>query len=177
MTFRPAALAAGLAAWALTFAAPAPGEPAPAPPAPGPALPVPSELIPAIGGVLAQRGSQPVGPFGLPDVSGNATTLFLGQNELPAPPGGSAAAVPDLSAFNPEYLLPLNTAPAAPGEGTPAAGIGPDADSTGTGRIAFLRRLYEMYQGGDLTGALLGQTEPGELGERLPEEYPANPAG
>lgn len=173
MTFRPAALAAGFVTCALAFAAPVPAEPAPAPPAPGPGLPVPAELIPAIGGVLAQKGSEPVGPFGLPDVSGDVATLFLGQNELPAPPGVAAAAVPDLSAFNPEYLLPLNTAPAAPGEGVPAAGIGPDSDSTGTGRIAFLRRLYAMYQGGDLTGALLGQAEPGELGDRLPAADPA----
>ena len=173
MTFRPAALAAGFMTYALAFAAPAPAEPAPAHPAPAPGLPVPTELIPAIGGVLAQKGSEPVGPFGLPDVSGDVVTLFLGQNSLPAPPGVSAVTVPDLSAFNPEYLLPLNTTPAAPGEGTPAPGIGPDADSTGTGRIAFLRRLYAMYQGGDLTGALLGQAEPGELGDRLPEEDPA----
>ena len=173
MTFRPAALAAGFMTYALAFAAPAPAEPAPAPPAPAPGLPVPTELIPAIGGVLAQKGSEPVGPFGLPDVSGNVATLFLGQNALPAPPGVAAAAVPDLNAFNPEYLLPLNTEPAAPGEGTPAPGIGPDADSTGTGRLAFLRRLYEMYQGGDLTGALLGQAPPGELGDRLPEPEPA----
>ena len=172
MTFRPAALVAGLVTCALAMAARAPAEPAPAPPPPGPGLPVPSELIPAIGGVLAQKGSQPVGPFGLPDVSGYASTLLLGQTALPAPPSVSAAAVPDLSAFNPEYLLPLNTAPAAPGEGVPAAGIGPDEESTGTGRLAFLRRLYAMYQGGDLTGALLGQAEPGELGDRLPEADP-----
>jgi len=173
MTLRPAALAAAAVTCALALAPPVPAEPAPAPPAPGPALPVPAELIPAVGGVLAQKGSQPVGPFGLPDVSGYATTLFLGQNALPAPPGVPAAAVPDLNAFNPEYLLPLNTSPAAPGEGVPAVGIGPDEENTGTGRLAFLRRLYAMYQGGDLTGALLGQAEPGELGDRLPDAEPA----
>jgi len=156
-----ASATAALLGAALLGATPAPAEPGPpAPPAPVPAPPSPAELIPAIGNVLAQAGTQPAGPFGLPDLSGYAGNLVLGQNAAPAPPGAPVATVPDLRAFTPEYLLPLNTAPAAPGQGTPAPGIAPTEDIPGTGRIAFLRRLYEMYQAGDLRGALLGQLPP-----------------
>lgn len=168
-----AAVAAG-AAWALFGSVPAAAEPglpppppapAPAPlpapaPVPAPAIPPAAELIPAIGNVLAQAGSQPTGPLGLPDLSNYGTTLILGQNAQPALPGAPGVVVPDLRAFTPEYLVPLNVAPAAPGEGTPAPGIAPNEDIGGTGRIAFLRRLYEMYQAGDLRGALLGQQSP-----------------
>ncbi len=166
-----AAVAAGVA-WVLLGSTPAAAEPGlpPPPPAPAPApLPVPAplppaaELIPAIGNVLAQAGSQPTGPLGLPDLSSYGTNLILGQNAQPALPGAPGVIVPDLRAFNPEYLVPLNTAPAAPGEGTPAPGIAPNEDIAGTGRIAFLRRLYEMYQAGDLRGALLGQQPPEQV--------------
>lgn len=171
-----AAVAAGVALALLgsTPAAAEPGSPPP-PPAPAPApLPAPAllpepgippaaELIPAISNVLAQAGSQPTGPLGLPDLSNYGTNLILGQNAQPALPGAPGVIVPDLRAFNPDYLVPLNAAPAAPGEGTPAPGIAPNEDIAGTGRIAFLRRLYEMYQAGDLRGALLGQQPPEQV--------------
>ena len=71
-----------------------------------------------------------------------------------------------LSAFNPEYLLGQNLTPAAPGDGTTAPGLGPDQDSPGTGRIAFLRRLYEMYDAGALKGSLLGQQPPEQFADQ-----------
>lgn len=153
-------VSAALLGFALAGAAPAlgaPEEPAPPPPPPTGVLPA----LAGIGNVLAQSGSAPAGPLGLPDLSAYGPNLVLAQNPVPAAPGtpGQVAA-PDFSAFNPGYLLPLNTDPAAPGEGTLAPGIGPDADSAGTGRIAFLRRLHEMYQAGLLDGALLGQQPP-----------------
>ena len=168
MTVLPGALAVGLTSAALACAAPAMADPAtpptPAPPVPAPIAPAPpvpapapTELIPAIGNVLAQTGDQPTGPLGLPDLSAYGTNLLLGQTAQPALPGAPAATVPDLNAFNLEYLLSQNAAPAAPGEGTPAAGLAPNDDIGGTGRVAFLRRIYEMYQAGGLKGSFLGQ--------------------
>ena len=165
-------LALGILVWAAPAAAtdePPPAEPGP--PAPTTTVPVPP--LAGIGTALAQAGSAPTGPFGLPDLSGYETNLILGQNPVPAAPGTpDPAALPSLSAFNPEYLLAQNQAPAAPGEGMIAAGIGPMPDDPGTGRIAFLRRLHEMYQDGALTGALLGQAPLDPLGEPIPETEP-----
>ena len=111
-----------------------------------------------IGSILAQTGSEPAGPLGLPDLSTYGPTLLLGQNPAPSVPGtAEQAVVPSLAAFTDEYLVPLNLAPAAPGEGSPAPGIGPNAAIPDDGRIALLRRLRQMYQAGNLTGALLGQ--------------------
>lgn len=161
-------LAAGLLAGGLVWAAPAAAEPDLAPAEPEPAPPVTTAPAPpasGIGNPLAQAGSATDGPFGLPDLSAYGINLLLGQNPAPAPPGSPAGAtVPNLNAFDPGYLVALNAVPAAPGEGTPAAGIGPTPEDPGTGRIAFLRRLHEMYQDGALTGALLGQTELDEFG-------------
>ncbi len=161
-----AAVAVGLLCAAPAAAEPALPPPPPPPPIPAPpaAPPAPAELIPALGGLLAQAGSQPAGPLGLPDLSGYATNLLLGQNAAPAPPGAPAAVAPDLRAWNPDYLLSQNLAPAAPAEGTPAPGMAPSQDIPGTGRIDFLRRLYEMYQAGALRGALLGQLPPEQFG-------------
>lgn len=162
------------AAAGLLWATPAHAEPdAPAPPPPPP--PSATEFIPqqaGIGNPLAQNGSQPGGLLGLPDLSAYGPTLLLGQSPGPAVPG-VAPVVPNLSAFNPEYLLAQNQAPAAPGEGAAAPGFGPGPDNPGTGRIAFLRRIYEMYDAGALTGALLGQQSP----EQFAEQAPAPPAG
>jgi hypothetical protein len=45
-------------------------------------------------------------------------------------------------------------------------------DDPGTGRIAFLRRLHEMYQNDALTGALLGQVPADQRDELLPAPDP-----
>ena len=174
------------AAAALCVAAPAAAEPPPPPPPPVPApLPVPpppgpppppapppppgpAGVIGQIGNPLGQTGSQPTGPLGLPDLSSYASSLLLGQTAAPALPGTPAAAVPDLRALNPQYLVPLNQDPAAPGQGTLTPGIGPNEDIPGAGRISLLRRLYEMHQAGDLRGGLLGQVPPEEFYEHLP---------
>ena len=157
---------------------PAPGID-PAPPAPGidPAPPAPMGLIPpisTIGGLLGQTGIEPAGPLGLPDLATYGNALVLGQNLVPSVPGSADQAVtPSLEVFTDEYLVPLNLVPAAPGEGSPAPGIGPNADIPGSGRIAMLRRLHEMYQAGNLTGALLGQLPKDEFGQpMLPEADP-----
>ena len=160
-------------------------EAAPTPPAPvvQPALPPgaqpapppggqPAPLPGGIGNVLAQAGNAPTGPLGLPDLSAYSTAMLLGQNPVPSAPGAAGQpVVPNLSAFNAQYLVPQNIAPAPPGEGDTATGLGPDGDNPGTGRIAFLRRLHEMYAAGDLKGALLGQVPPEEFDDGL-----ANPA-
>ena len=153
--------------------------PVPPPPAPGidPAPPAPMGLIPpisTIGGLLGQTGIEPAGPLGLPDLATYGNALVLGQNLVPSVPGTAEQAVtPSLEVFTDEYLVPLNLVPAAPGEGSPAPGIGPNADIPGAGRIAMLRRLHEMYQAGNLTGALLGQLPKDEFGQpMLPEADP-----
>ena len=153
--------------------------PVPPPPVPGidPAPPAPMGLIPpisTIGGLLAQTGIEPDGPLGLPDLATYGNALVLGQNLVPSVPGTAEQAVtPSLQVFTDEYLVPLNLVPAAPGEGSPAPGIGPNADIPGAGRIAMLRRLREMYQAGNLTGALLGQLPKDEFGQpMLPEPDP-----
>jgi hypothetical protein len=139
-------------------------------------VPTPQGLVPPLAGIgtaLAQAGSAPTGPFGLPDLSGYETNLILGQNPVPAAPGTpDPAALPSLSAFNPEYLLAQNQAPSAPGEGVLAPSLGPMPDDPGTGRIAFLRRLHEMYQGGALTGSLLGQVSADQREEVAPAPDP-----
>jgi hypothetical protein len=151
-----------LTVFTVAGAAPAVAAPPDEQPAdPGAVPPTPTGFIPpvaSIGNVLGQSGSDPAGPLGIPDLTAYAPNLVLGQNPVPAAPGtADPAVIPNLSAFNADYLLPQNLAPAAPGLGAPAPGIGPDKDNPGTGRIAFLRRLNEMYQAGDLRGAFLGQ--------------------
>lgn len=138
------------------FASPASADDEPPPP-PGQTI-LPPGGISVIGSALAQSGSPAAGPLGLPDMSALGANLLLGQYATPsAPSPGAPAAVAPLSAFQSDYLVPQNTKPAAPGQGTPAPGIGPDADNPGTGRIAFLKRLHEMYAAGELKGSLLGQ--------------------
>ena len=156
--FWPATVVAGAAALVLAWPAAADDTAAP-PPAPEPP---PQSIIPPggvpFGSILAQTGSTPTGPLGMPDLSAYGANLLLGQNVTPAAPGSDTpAGIYPLNAFRSDYLVPLNMTPAAPGQGVPAPGIGPDADNPGTGRIAFLRRLHEMYAAGELKGALLGQ--------------------
>ena len=156
---------------------PAPIVPVPAAPgvlpaeAPGPLVPAaPGEFLPQqarISNPLGQVGADG-GPLGIPKLP--IAEMLLGQR--PAAPGPLAAgpgappapvAIPSLSATNPDYLLNLNVAPAPPGQGTLAPGIGPNEDVGGMGRIALLRRIYAMYDAGLLKGALLGQNPLGEL--------------
>lgn len=152
---RTAAMIAG--AGLLLTATPAAADDSPPAPPPAPA-PGPPGLIPAIAGALAQSDSAPAGPFGLPDLSAYGANLLLGQNAAPAAPGSTVpAGIVPLSAFQSDYLVPQNLTPAAPGQGVAAPGLAPDADNPGTGRIAFLKRLHEMYAAGELKGALLGQ--------------------
>ena len=166
-----------LTAFVVVTAAPAVAAPVddqPTDPSPAPAAP--TGFIPPVasfGNILGQTGSDPAGPLGIPDLSAYAPNLVLGQNPVPAAPGtADPAVIPNLSAFNAGYLLPQNLKPAAPGLGTLAPGIGPDKDNPSTGRIAFLRRLNEMYQVGGLTGAFLGQLPKDQLGEPLPGTAP-----
>lgn len=124
----------------------------------------PPPPISGIGNPLAQAGDAAAGPFGLPDLSAIAPGVLLGQNPVPSAPGATAPAkVPPYSPFEANYLLPQYVDPAPPGKGTLAPGIGPTPDDPSTGRIAFLRRLHEMYAAGELHGALLGQQSPEEF--------------
>ena len=169
-----AAFALGLAPAPMSWADPPVADdvvPAPdavaATPSPAPAPP----LVSSIGNPLGQSGGGPTGPLGLPDLSAYGGNLLLGQNAAPAAPPAPGAVTPVLlprfSAFDPNYLVPQNLTPAIPGAGTPAPGIGPTPEDPGTGRIAFLKRLHEMYAEGELTGALLGQMSPEEFEANL----------
>ncbi len=165
-----AALAAAVALGTPAAADTPPDQPA-ADPAPAPGV---GSTLTSIGSVLGQRGTEAAGPLGIPNLSGAA--LLLAQNPVPTVPGSTDAPVfPALSAFNTDYLLPQNLTPAAPGQGSGAPGLGPDSDSPGTGRIAFLRRLHEMYQAGELKGAFLGQNPKDEVSEALPAPLPITP--
>ncbi|MCX2931534.1 hypothetical protein ORI20_14735 [Mycobacterium sp. CVI_P3] len=127
----------------------------------------------SIGTALGQNGAEAVGPLGIPDLAGYAPGLLLGQNAVPSAPGEpTTVTAPDLRAFAGQYLLPQNVEPAAPGRGVADVGMGPSPADPSTGRLAFLRRLHEMYQGGDLTGALLGQVPDEQLGQPLPGTAP-----
>lgn len=157
MMVRTPAAAAFAIAGALIVAGPALASPEQPDPPPSPPPPATAGLL----GIPA-----------LPDLAAYGPNMLLGQNPVPAAPGEpvpgvpTTPVVPNLSAFNPDYLLGQNVNPAAPGEGNPAAGLAPNADIPGTGRISFLHRLYEMYQSGGLTGALLGQQSPEEFAEQ-----------
>lgn len=166
-------------AGALALAAPAAADPEQPTDQP-PAAATSQGMIPplsAFGSILGQRDAAAAGPLGLPDLSGSGPALLLGQNPVPSAPGTpTQAVVPSLSAFNGDYLLGQNLTPAAPGEGAAAPGMAPDSDSPGTGRIAFLRRLHEMYGAGELKGALLSQNPKDELGQPVLPVEPT-PAG
>ncbi|WP_179475164.1 hypothetical protein [Mycolicibacterium vinylchloridicum] len=166
-----ASTAIGIALAGAATALADPGQDDPAiPPAPPAGYIAPASTV---GSALGQAGAPAAGPLGLPDLSAYAPGLLLGQNPIPSAPGApGVVAIPDLHAFDSQYLLPQNVTPAAPGEGVPDAGIGPSADAPGTGRLAFLQRLHEMYQGGSLDGALLGQVPYEQLGEPLPGTAP-----
>lgn len=100
---------------------------------------IPPDIVPALGNVLAQSGSEKAGLFGLPDISAHGGDLLLAQNTAPAAPGGGqVAGIYPLDAFQSNYLLPQYRDTVVLGQGTLAPGIGPDADIPGTGRIAFL---------------------------------------
>lgn len=160
-----AAIGAALAGASSAIAEPAPGDPA-----------VPPPFVPpnsTIGSVLAQSDAPSVGPVGLPDLSAYGPGLLLGQNPVPSAPGTpDVVTTPDLHAFNSQYLVPQNVAPAPPGQGVADSGIGPSPDDPSTGRLAFLRRIHQMYQGGALDGSLLGQIPYEQLGEPLPGTAP-----
>lgn len=162
----------GIAAADDTATAPGP-LPAPLPaeaPAPTGQTIVPPGFMTSLGNVLAQSGSDKAGPLGLPDMSSHGVDFLLAQNWAPAAPGsGTLAGIYPMNPWEANYLLPQTVSPALPGQGTPAPGIGPDADSPGTGRIAMLRRLHEMWAAGELKGSLLGQMPPEEFEANLAE--------
>ncbi len=150
--------------------------PPPAPEPPSGQTIIPPGGLASITSVLAQNGSASTGPLGLPDLSAYGANLLLGQNTAPAAPADATlAGIYPLSAFQSNYLLPENLTPSAPGKGTLAPGIGPDEDDPGTGRIAFLKRLHDMYAAGELKGALLGQKPLASWDEEVLPQDPTAP--
>jgi hypothetical protein len=134
----------------------------PAPP------PQPSSDLGALGSApLAQSNDPAPGIAGLPDLSAVGDQLLLGQTSNPALPGTDPAAVPNLNALNNSYLLPQNLAPSAPGEGQ-ILGVDPGQENADITRGDYLHRLWAMYQGGGLDGALLGQRPESQLDQPVP---------
>ena len=58
-----------------------------------------------------------------------------------APGAAEQAVTPSLQVFTDEYLVPLNLVPAAPGEGSPAPGIGPAPDADFLGKRKHVEAL------------------------------------
>ncbi|WP_370333885.1 hypothetical protein [Mycolicibacterium hippocampi] len=143
-------------------------QPLPSPPA-DPAVPAPPEVSgpspPLLGGPSEQRGSL------LPGLPADPSQYLLGQNPVPAAPGGPPGTPPDLEAFNNAHLLPQNLVPSGPGEGAISDGV-PGAENTDLSRIDVARRLWHLYEGGYLRGSLLGQMPQDQLGEPLPGTAP-----
>ena len=72
---------------AISWCASATADPPPADPATPPPAPSIGPPLTDLGNVLAQNGSAPIGPLGLPDLSAYGPQLLLGQNAAPAAPG------------------------------------------------------------------------------------------
>lgn len=154
------------------------------PPVPPPVDPADSAPPPASGGQvpiigkpmassgqspLAQSGVPPAGPLGLPQA--NIGELLLPQAPQPSAPGGPPGTSPNLNAFNNAYLLPQYEKPSAPGEGT-VFDVAPGAEGADISGLDYVRRIWHMYEGDYLKGALLGQVPQGQLGAPLPGTAP-----
>ncbi|MGD9619643.1 MAG: hypothetical protein AB7G47_05555 [Mycolicibacterium sp.] len=145
---------------------PLPGVPTPGAPA-APPMPA-SVLFP-----LAQQGAPATvgGLPGLPDLTGRTPNEFV-LAQAPVP--GGPAVVPSLNALNNQYLLPQHLVPSAPGQGE-VFGVSPGQENAASGRIDYLKRLYDTYQAGGLEGGLLGQRPLEEIGMPLPVPAPPLP--
>lgn len=144
--------------------------PAPPPEPGGPPVPLLGTPLGSNGlSPVAQNGSPATGPFGLPQVPLNE--LLLGQNPVPTAPGGPPGPPPNLNPFNNGYLLPQNEMPSAPGEGQ-IFDVPPGQQNADISGVDVLKRVWHLYQDDRLTGALLGQVPPEQLGAPLPGMAP-----
>jgi hypothetical protein len=154
----------------------APAEPtAPSPP-PGPTVPLMGAPLGPNGlGVLTQtgQGANPAA-LGAPPVSGIDSTTVLGQNPVPAAPGGDPGVVPNLNVFNNAYGVQQCLKPSAPGK-CEEFGVAPGDENADVNRRQWFGRYIDMYRAGMLKGGLLGQMPQEQLGEPLPGTAP--PAG
>jgi len=101
----------------------------------------------------------------------NATdpTVLLGQRPDAANPDAPPLGPLSLNPLNNANLLPQNLIPSAPGEGT-MVGVPPGQESENTTFRGLLSQLRDMYHGGDLAGAGLGQRPLSELGSPPPAD-------
>ncbi|WP_369974086.1 hypothetical protein [Mycobacterium sp. 3519A] len=170
----------GAVAFAATAAADPPPDPAPAPGDPAPPPP-PGQTVPMMGGaplgpeglgVLTQTGQNANSDaLGAPPVTGMDASTVLGQNPIPAPPGGSPGAVPNLNVFNNAYGVQQCLKPSAPGK-CEEFGVDPGQENADVTRRQWLGRYIDMYRAGMLKGGLLGQVPQEQLGEPLPGTAP-----
>lgn len=167
------AFGAAVASTATAAADPPPDVPADPAPPPGPSVPlIGAPLGPNGLSVLAQNGAPAApGSLGVPaglDVSPGG---LLGQNPVPAVPGGPPGTPPNLSIFNNAYALPQNEVPSAPSQGT-EVGVAPGDENANISRLDWLKQWHQLYSNGNLKGALLGQLPQEQLGEPLPGTAP-----
>jgi hypothetical protein len=169
--------AAGLLAFgaAVAFAATAAAQPPPpedpAPPPPGPTAPILGQPLTNGFGVLGQTDAPPVGPLGLPEVSGLDRGTLLGQNAVPMAPGAGPGTPPNLNVFNNGYGLPQNDVPSAPGQGS-QFDVPAGQENADVSKREWLGRYIDLYRDGRLKGGLLGQMPQEQLGEPLPGTAP-----
>lgn len=135
-----------------------PPAPLPAEAAAPPQRIIPPDIVPALGNVLAQSGSEKAGLFGLPDISAHGGDLLLAQNTAPAAPGGGqVAGIYPLDAFQSNYSLPQYETPAVLGRAPRPPGSDRCRHSGHRPDRLPEAALHEMYAAGDLKGSLLGQ--------------------
>ena len=160
---RCAATATVIVAGAMLTPADATAEPGPttvgspdlAAPAPPPDRVTPVPALQTVGSVIAQAT----------DMGLSNPMAVLGQR--PTEPGLASPPPLSLNPLNNSYLLPQNTVPSAPGEGT-VVGVEPGQEHLDTTFRGVLSRLWGRYQDGDLEGAMLGRRP-------LPEPNPLSP--
>jgi hypothetical protein len=104
-------------------------------------------------------------------VVGLDQTSVLGQNPIPAPPGGGPGAVPNLNVFNNAYGPQQCLEPSAPGK-CEQFDVAPGEENADVSRREWLGRYIDMYRAGMLKGGLLGQMPQQQLGESLPGTAP-----
>lgn len=146
-----------------------PGDPPPPPP-PGPSVPMLGPLGPTGLNVLAQSNAAPLpGTLGAPPVGGLDPNTILGLNAAPAAPGAGYGTPPNLNVFNNSYGIQQYEVPSAPGG--QQFDVAPGQENADVSRREWFGRYIDMQRAGRTYGGL-GQAPRQQLGEPLPGTAP-----